>query len=82
MAFECKLHTTLSFTAHQAIVIGRVVHAHIHDAYVIDRERCHVDTPKMKLVGRMHGSGTYTRTNEQFVLERPEWADWVRLGKV
>lgn len=82
VAFECRLHTTLSFSANQAIVIGRVVHAHVQDAYVLDSERCHIDTPKMKLVGRMHGAGTYTRTNDQFVLDRPEWADWVKQGKV
>ena len=82
VAFECKVHTSLTFSPNQAIVIGRVVHAHIHDEYVLDRERCYIDTPKLKLVGRMHGAGGYTRTNDQFVLERPEWADWVKQGKV
>jgi len=82
VAFECKVHTSLTFSPRQAIVIGRVVHAHVHDQYVLDGERCYIDSPKLKLVGRMHGSGWYTRSNDQFVLERPEWADWVRAGKV
>ncbi|HRD74933.1 MAG TPA: flavin reductase family protein [Hyphomicrobiaceae bacterium] len=82
VAFECRVHTSLTFSPNQAIVIGRVVQAHVDDSFVIDPKRCYIDTPKMKLVGRMHGSGTYTRTNEQFVLDRPEWADWVKKGQV
>ena len=82
VAFECKVHTSLTFSPHQAIVVGRVVHAHIHDEYVLDRDRHYIDTPKLKLVGRMHGTGWYSRSNDQFVLERPVWADWVKAGKV
>jgi flavin reductase (DIM6/NTAB) family NADH-FMN oxidoreductase RutF len=82
VAFECRLVTTLSFGPNQAIVVGRVVHAHILDEMVLNKERCHVDTPKMKLIGRMHGSAWYTRTRDQFPLERPEWKDWVAKGKV
>lgn len=82
VAFECRVHTSLTFSPNQAIVVGRVVHAHVQDEFVLDRDRCYIDTPKLKLVGRMHGSGWYTKTNDQFVLERPVWADWVRDGKV
>lgn len=56
VAFECKIHTSLTFSPNQAIVVGKVVHAHVHDAYVLDAERCHIDTPKLKLIGRMHGA--------------------------
>ncbi len=82
VAFECKIHTSLTFSPNQAIVIGRVVHAHIHDAYVLDRQRCYIDTPKLQLVGRMHGTGWYAKTNDQFTLERPVWDNWVKEGKV
>lgn len=82
VAFECKVHTSLTFSPHQAIVIGRVVQAHVADDFVLDGARCHIDTPKLKLVGRMHGTGWYTRTGDQFQLERPVWADWVKDGKV
>jgi flavin reductase (DIM6/NTAB) family NADH-FMN oxidoreductase RutF len=71
VAFECRVHTSLTFSPNQAIVVGRVVHAHIGDEYVLDRERCYIDTPKLHLIGRMHGTGTYTKTNNQFQLERP-----------
>ena len=53
-------------------------HAHAF----LDAQRCHVDTPKMKLVGRMHGSIWYVRTSDTFELQRPVWADWVKQGKV
>lgn len=81
VAFECKVHTSLTFSPNQAIVVGRVVHAHIHDEFVLDPARYYIDTPKLKLVGRMHGTGWYCRSNDQFILERPVWADWVKTGK-
>lgn len=73
VAFECVMHTTLSFSPNQAIVIGRVVHAHVDDDYVLDGARCHIDTPKLALVGRMHGAEWYTTTSDQFALHRPGW---------
>ncbi len=82
VAFECKVHTSLTFSPHQSIVIGRVVHAHVDDRYVLDATRHYIDTPKLKLVGRMHGTGVYSRSSDQFELERPVWADWVKAGKV
>jgi len=30
----------------------------------------------MQLIGRMHGSGWYARTNDLFQLNRPSWAKW------
>ncbi len=49
--------------------------------FVLDGARCHIDTPKLRLVGRMHGAQWYTRTNDQFPLERPVWAEWVQSKK-
>jgi flavin reductase (DIM6/NTAB) family NADH-FMN oxidoreductase RutF len=76
VAFECRLHTALAFGPHQAIVVGQIVHAHVADDCVLDRERCHIDTPKLGLVGRMHGSQWYTKTNERFAMDRLEWKNW------
>jgi flavin reductase (DIM6/NTAB) family NADH-FMN oxidoreductase RutF len=75
VAYECRTETSLSFSPNQSIVIGRIVHAHIDDAYVLDRERSYIDTPKLELVARMHGSGWYTRTRDLFQLQRPVWSD-------
>ena len=81
VAFECRMHTSLTTSPNQAIVVGLVVHAHIHDAYVLDRAHCYIDTPRIGLVGRMHGSGWYTRTSDQFQMDRPIWSDRVKQGK-
>lgn len=70
-AFECKVHTPLSFTSGQFVVLGEVLHAHIGDAYIIDRERHHVHTAGLNLIGRLEGPGWYSRTTDRFALERP-----------
>ena len=61
MSFECKMLTSLVTGPRQTVVIGRVVCAHIEDRFVQDKERCHIDTPALQLIGRMHGSGWYAR---------------------
>ena len=45
---------------------------------MIDRERCYIDTPKLDLVGRMHGAGWYARTTELFEISVSRW----RIGMV
>jgi flavin reductase (DIM6/NTAB) family NADH-FMN oxidoreductase RutF len=82
VAFECVVHTVMNFSPNQAMVIGRIVHAHVQDDCVLDAAKHYIDTPKLKLVGRMHGSGTYSRTNDRFQMDRPVWAEWMKAGKV
>jgi hypothetical protein len=43
---------------------------------VLDAERAHIDTPALGLIGRMHGAGWYTRSADQFQLDRPDYATW------
>jgi len=38
--------------------------------------RCYVDTPKLELIGRMHGRGWYARTTDRFDMPRIDVADW------
>lgn len=76
VAFECRSLTTLITGPKQTIVVARVLAAHIGDDYVLDKERAYIDTPKLGLVGRLHGSGVYTRTHDTFQLTRPTWAGW------
>ncbi len=80
VAFECVNLSILVVGAQQTIVIGRVLAVHVADAYVLDAERAHVDTPAMGLVGRMHGAGWYTRTQDLFQMDRPAYADMVKGG--
>ena len=76
VAFECRTLTTLITGPKQTLVVGRVLSAYVEDAYVLDAERAHVDTPRLRLIGRLHGSGWYARTSEMFQLNRPVYATW------
>lgn len=82
VAYECVMHSSVAFGPNQAVVFGRIVQAYIADDMMLDVARCHVDTPKLDLIGRMHGGGWYTRTSELFELDRPKWDEWVKQGKV
>lgn len=75
VSFECRSLTTLVTGPHQVIVIGTVLCAHIEDEFILDAKRCHIDTLKLKLISRMHGSGGYLRSNDTFRLDRPVWAE-------
>jgi flavin reductase (DIM6/NTAB) family NADH-FMN oxidoreductase RutF len=76
VSFECKTLASLVTGPRQTVVIGRVICAHIDEAVVQDKERCYIDTEKLNLIGRMHGSGWYARTTDLFQLDRPTWAAW------
>jgi flavin reductase (DIM6/NTAB) family NADH-FMN oxidoreductase RutF len=76
VSFECRMLTSLVTGPLQTIVVGRVVCAHVDDRFVLDAERCHLDTPALRLIGRMHGSGVYVRSRDQFEMKRPTWAEW------
>ena len=64
------------------IVVGRVVQAHARDELVQDAREPVLDTNAMRLIGGMHGAKWYTRTSDQFAMDRPTCADWIREGKV
>jgi len=76
VSFECRALTSLVTGPRQTIVIGRVLCAHIDDAFVQDAARCYIDTPALRLIARMHGSGGYARSSDLFHLERPTWSSW------
>jgi len=76
VSFECRSHATVVTGPQQAIAIGRIVSIRIDDAFVTDAERGYVDTPKLGLVARMHGSGWYARCTDLFHMARPTFADW------
>ncbi len=76
VSFECKVLTSMVTGPRQTVVIGRVLCAHIDESVVQDRERCHIDTGALRLIGRMHGSGWYARCSDLFQMDRPSWAEW------
>ncbi|HUZ75299.1 MAG TPA: flavin reductase family protein [Stellaceae bacterium] len=76
VALECERLTTVDIGDSRVIVIGRVLLMHVRDDCVLDPQRCYIDTPKLRLVGRMHGRGWYARTTDRFELPRIEVKDW------
>ncbi|GLQ06858.1 flavin reductase family protein [Sneathiella chinensis] len=76
VSIECVNLSSVVTGPEQVIVIGRVVSMRIDDRYVENAERCYVDTAGLDLVGRLHGTGWYSRTRDRFQIERPKYADW------
>ena len=62
-------------------MIGRILAMHIDETNMENVERLYVDTPKLDLVGRMHGRGWYTRTREQFEQPRIPIESWKRAAE-
>ena len=81
VAYECTLETTLSFNAHQLVIFGRIIHAHVADRFVRNTGQALIDTPGLALVGAMHGARWYARTTDLFPMDRPNWKDWTASGK-
>jgi len=75
VALECVTYQLVPAGEH-TIVLGRVVAVHIQDDCVLDAAKCYVDTPKMNLVGRMHGRGWYARTTDRVEVPRMTVAEW------
>src|SRR5205085_9491514 len=81
VAFECRLLTSLSFGANQAVVFGQVASAYVADDVVLDAATGVVDTIKLDLFGAMHAARWYSTTSDRFAMDRPTWAQWVKDGK-
>ncbi len=58
------------------LILGRVMAMHVRNDAVIDPAKRYIDTPALKLVGRMHGSGWYARTSDLFQMNRISLEDW------
>jgi flavin reductase (DIM6/NTAB) family NADH-FMN oxidoreductase RutF len=67
VSFECKLMQIVPLGTRRSLIIGEVLAMHISDHAVLDAEHCMIDTPRLQLVGRMHGHH-YVRTSEIFNL--------------
>ncbi len=76
VAMECERLATIELGIDRSLVLGRVLAMHIADAAVLDASRCYIDTPKLNLIGRMHGAGWYARTTDLFEMPRIDVADW------
>jgi len=81
VAFECELYQIVELPHCRDLVIGRIFYMHVADEAVQDAERCYIDTPKLDLVGRMHGGGWYSRTRDRFEIPRIPVAEWKRQAE-
>jgi flavin reductase (DIM6/NTAB) family NADH-FMN oxidoreductase RutF len=76
VSMECELLQIIELGRDNGLVLGRVLAMHVRDDLVIDGDKHHVDTPNMKLIGRMHGAGWYARTSDLFKMDRIPRAHW------
>ena len=76
VALECERFMGVDLGVDRTLVIGRVVAMHVRDDCVLDGARCYIDTPKLDLIGRMHGAGWYARTTELYEQPRIPLGDW------
>jgi len=73
---ECELIQVVDLGQDNGLVLGRVLAMHVQDEMVLDAERRYIDTPRLNLVGRMHGTGWYARSKDLFEAPRIARASW------
>jgi flavin reductase (DIM6/NTAB) family NADH-FMN oxidoreductase RutF len=74
VAFECKLLQEVRIgQGSRSILIGEIVYCHVRDGLV--DERLHVDPARLKLVGRLGGSG-YATISDRFNMPRIDYRVW------
>jgi flavin reductase (DIM6/NTAB) family NADH-FMN oxidoreductase RutF len=76
VSMECERLVIVDVGIDRAVVLGKVVAFHVQDDCVLDKDRCYIDTPKLDLIGRMHGAGWYARVTDRFEMPRINVADW------
>jgi len=77
VAMECERFQTLQLSNTRLLVMGRILAMHIRDDSVLDAAKCYVDTPKLDLIGRMHGGGGYATTRDAFEVDRIDASAWI-----
>lgn len=77
VAMECELMQAVDL-GESELVLGRVLAMHVHDDCVLDPKANYINTPKLNLIGRMHGRGWYARTTDLFEMPRIPVSEWKR----
>jgi flavin reductase (DIM6/NTAB) family NADH-FMN oxidoreductase RutF len=78
VALECRRFMLIDINVDRTLVVGEVLAMHVRDDCIADVERAYVDTPRLDLVGRMHGRGWYARTSDLEEVPRIALQDWRR----
>jgi hypothetical protein len=82
VSMECELMQIVALGQGSGLVLGRVLAMHVRDDVVADSLKHEIDTPRLKLIGRMHGTGWYARTSDLFQMLRIPRASWnLRAGE-
>ncbi|MGH7839489.1 MAG: flavin reductase family protein, partial [Candidatus Binataceae bacterium] len=76
VSMECELVQIVELGPDNGLVLGRVLAMHVRDEMVIDAGKQYIDTPKLGLIGRMHGTGWYARTTDLFEMARIPRQEW------
>ena len=76
VAFECELLQIVELGSESGLVLGKVLAMHVRDEFVLDERKHYIDTPNLKLIGRMHGTGWYARTSDLFEMPRIPLKEW------
>jgi flavin reductase (DIM6/NTAB) family NADH-FMN oxidoreductase RutF len=81
VSMECELMQIVDLGSSSGLVLGRVLAMHVRDDAVLDAAKCYIDTPKLKLIGRMHGRGWYARTSDLFEMHRIPVEKWKKISE-
>jgi flavin reductase (DIM6/NTAB) family NADH-FMN oxidoreductase RutF len=76
VAVECELLQIVELGSDSGLVLGKVLAMHVRDEFVLDERKHYIDTPNLKLIGRMHGTGWYARTSDLFEMPRIPLKEW------
>jgi len=77
VSMECALMQIVELGSDNGLVLGRVLAMHVRDDLVLDPAKHYIDTPRLKLIGRMHGTGWYARTSDLFQMNRIPRGNWI-----
>lgn len=80
VAMECALMQIVELGPDNGLILGRVLAMHVGDEAVIDPAKYYIDTPKLHLIARMHGTGWYARTSDLFKMDRIPRSEWTLRG--
>jgi flavin reductase (DIM6/NTAB) family NADH-FMN oxidoreductase RutF len=79
VSMECERLVIVDVGVDRSVILGKVLAIYVRDDCVLDKDRCYIDTPKLDLIGRMHGGGWYSRVTERFELPRISVEEWAGL---
>lgn len=80
VSMECTLRQIVDLGPDNGLVLGNVLAMHVRDDLVLDPAKHYIDTPRLKLIGRMHGTGWYARTSDLFQMDRIPRGNWALHG--